>query len=178
MKHAPIHRIHHRLLGGCILIGVLGAGCSAPGSDAANSVEAGAPATSVAAPLPITIPSSTLPALAAAADQAPEPFATGLPLLTLLAPAGPVTERAPEFAWQAVEGTVTYRLAVVNDEGPIWSWDGAGTSVRLGGFSEDRPAGFPGPEIDSSARWSVVALDGDGTVLAASELRPLTTEGA
>lgn len=75
----------------------------------------------------------------------------------------------PTFEWEPVEGAAAYSLVVLDAEGqPVWAWEGPAPS-----------AGFPTGPREPRARcstpgstWSVAALDGDGHVVAASELRP------
>lgn len=153
MKNRPIRLV----LTGLVLV-ALGASCSS--SDDASSQPASdvTTVTTSAMPSPVTDPT---------------PLAPELPLVRLLTPLATTTELAPEFSWEPVAGAVTYRLAVLGADGPVWSWEGGATAVRIGGFTEDRPAGFPGPVIDETTTWSVVALDADGAVVATSDLRSL-----
>lgn len=100
---------------------------------------------------------------------------TGLPLLAGLAPLevlGPPVSGAgtvPLFSWEPVDGTAQYELVVLGPGGPIWGWRGVETEIRLGGLPFERPAGMRGPVIAVDTCWSVIALDPDGHVVAASE---------
>jgi hypothetical protein len=81
--------------------------------------------------------------------------------------AGPV----PTFAWEPVEGVATYRLGVVDGDGnATWAWEGAATSVVLGGVPDRRPE-EGGPVVTPGSAWSVVALDEGGTIVAISPWR-------
>ncbi len=111
------------------------------------------------------------------------PTAAGSPLVAPdLAPTfellGPPTDGAgevPSFSWETVPGAATYRLVVLDgDRGPIWAWEGAETSVNLGGLPDERPAGEPGPVIGPGSSWSVTALDAKGHVVAVSASRPVS----
>lgn len=82
--------------------------------------------------------------------------------------------KVPTFTWEEVEGAVQYRLFVLDAQGrPVWAWQGEGTEVALGGVP-DRPAGEAGPVVTEGSTWSVVALDAEGQVVAASEDRPVS----
>jgi hypothetical protein len=111
------------------------------------------------------------------------PTAVGSPLvepdvaatLELLAPPTEGAGEVPTFSWAAVSGASTYRLVVLDgDRGPIWAWEGAETSVNLGGLPNERPAGEPGPVIGPGSSWSVTALDDEGHVVAVSPSRPVS----
>ncbi len=92
----------------------------------------------------------------------------------LVAPEEQGAGETPTFEWEPVEGASTYRLVVLNAEGQAtWAWEGAETSVPLGGVA-DRPEGSEGPVLTPGSSWSVAALDAEGHVLAASELRPVS----
>ena len=150
-----------RLVSAGLALVAVGAACSSPGDSSSPSRDDG------------TIVATDASGATDTTVTIPEPLAPELPLVRLLAPLATTTELAPEFSWEPVAGAVTYRLAVLGADGPVWSWEGPATSVRLGGFTEDRPAGFPGPVIDGSTTWSVVALGADGAIVATSDLRPL-----
>ena len=91
---------------------------------------------------------------------------------------GPATEGAgevPTFTWTSVPSASLYRLVVLDAAGgPIWAWEGAATSVNLGGLPDERPVGEPGPVIDTGSSWSVAAFDADGHVVAVSASRPVS----
>ena len=92
----------------------------------------------------------------------------------LVAPGEDDAGETPTFEWEPVEGASTYRLVVLNAQGQAtWAWEGAETSVPLGGVA-DRPEGSEGPVLTPGSSWSVAALDAEGHVLAASELRPVS----
>lgn len=77
----------------------------------------------------------------------------------------------PTFEWEPVEGSAAYRLVVLDAEGqPVWAWEGPDTTVALGGVPE-RPEGAEGPVLTAGSTWSVAALDGEGHVVAVSQVR-------
>lgn len=111
------------------------------------------------------------------------PTAAGSPLAapgleTAVELTSPPTEGAgevPAFGWTAVAGASAYRLVVLgSDGGPIWAWEGTETTVNLGGLPGDRPVGEAGPVIEAGSSWTVVALDAEGHVVAASPVRPVS----
>ena len=107
---------------------------------------------------------------------------TGLPLLEDLSPLavnGPPVSGAgevPLFSWEPVDDTAVYNLVVLGPDGPIWGWRGVETEIRLGGLPFERPAGVRGPVIRTDTCWSVIALDTDGHVVAASEFLAVSPE--
>ncbi len=114
---------------------------------------------------------------------AASPGAAGSPLaapgieatVTLTGPPSEGAGEVPSFDWEAVPGTSTYRVVVLDaDGGPIWAWEGAETTVNLGGLPGERPIGEPGPVIRPGSSWSVVALDAEGHVVAVSPARPVS----
>jgi hypothetical protein len=117
---------------------------------ACSPIEAGAPGAA-----------GTYPRPAALAD---------LPLVELLRPATTGAGSAPVFEWRPVGGASDYRLSVRGPGFRHWAWAGPETSVRYGGVAE----GQSGPTIIPGSMWSVAALGGDGSLLALSELRPVT----
>jgi hypothetical protein len=140
---------------------VVAAGCAgtdpaAPGGGAAAPVGAGPASTAGSGDARSAI---ARPALLAdlASVELHEPPLTN---------AGPV----PVFAWTAVDGAATYRLTVLGPDGPRWGWEGPETSVRYGAVED----GQPGPVIVPGSWWSVAAVDADGELLAASDLRPVS----
>lgn len=91
--------------------------------------------------------------------------------VALVAPAERGAGDVPTFEWEAVSDASAYRLAVVDEGGEVvWAWEGAATSVALGGVAE-RPQGEPGPVLAGPATWSVVAIDVEGDVVAVSPIR-------
>jgi hypothetical protein len=102
------------------------------------------------------------------------PLVEGLPVMEVLGPAEGGVGPAPMFRWEAVTGAVRYSLAVRGPDGPIWGWQGDETEVYMGGLTFERPAGWAGPEIVAGTCWSVMARDGDGHVIAVSELLPVS----
>ena len=98
------------------------------------------------------------------------PALARLPLVELVGPAATNAGPAPVFEWRGVDSAVAYRLSVRGPEIRTWAWSGPETSVRYGGVAE----GQSGPAIVPGTVWSVAALRGDGSVLALSELRPVS----
>ncbi len=117
------------------------------------------------------------------ATSEPSPAQPGEPItvsgieeeIELLDPPTAHAGAVPKFRWQAVEGATVYRLFVLDAQGhPLWAWEGAGTSVWLGGLPRPRPPAEAGPRIESGSTWSVAALDDDGHARAVSPLRPVS----
>jgi hypothetical protein len=80
--------------------------------------------------------------------------------------------QAPTFGWEPVGGAARYQLFVRDAHGvALWAWQGADTSVRIGGLSVARPSGTGGPQLVPGSSWFVIALDGAGKVLAVSQIR-------
>lgn len=111
------------------------------------------------------------------------PAALGSPLaapgiettVELISPPAEGAGEVPAFRWTPVAGASTYRLVVLDpDGGPIWAWEGAETTVNLGGLPGDRPVGEAGPVISAGSSWTVVALDAAGHVVAVSPARPVS----
>ncbi len=94
--------------------------------------------------------------------------------IELIAPPEEGAGGIPIFKWKRVDHASTYRLAVLNAEhDAIWAWQGKRTSVVLGGMAH-RPKGEAGPIITPKARWSVVAHNAKGRVIAVSRLRDVS----
>ncbi|MBU2602616.1 MAG: hypothetical protein KKA32_10705 [Actinobacteria bacterium] len=102
------------------------------------------------------------------------PIDAGLAPIELTGPATSGAGEVPTFEWEAVDGAARYRLVVLDGDGePLWAWNGAETSVNLGGLPEERPADISGPIITPGSSWSVAAFAADGSPLAVSVLRPV-----
>ena len=94
--------------------------------------------------------------------------------IELLAPAEEGAGSIPTFEWEAARGASEYRLAVLNATGEvIWSWQGAATTVVLGDVP-DRPENETGPIIREGSRWSVIAMNAEGKVVAVSSFRQVS----
>jgi hypothetical protein len=91
-------------------------------------------------------------------------------MVELVGPAAIGAGPAPLFEWRPIDGASKYRLSVRGPELRSWAWAGAATSIRYGGVTE----GQAGPTIVPGTFWSVAALGGDGSLLALSELRPVS----
>ncbi len=142
------------------LLASLAAACTG-GSGAEGDGEAGAPSG----------PTGAAPTAAGSPLVAPDLA----PTFELLGPPTDGAGEVPTFSWETVPGAATYRLVVLDgDRGPIWAWEGAETSVNLGGLPDERPAGEPGPVIGPGSSWSVTALDAKGHVVAVSASRPVS----
>lgn len=79
----------------------------------------------------------------------------------------------PMLEWEVVEGADHYFVSVRTIEGNgYWGWRTEQTSVPVGGLprlAEDAP----GPRIALGMTWSVIAMDVDGNMIAASNYRPI-----
>jgi hypothetical protein len=158
-------RIHLGALAAPVLLAAFVAACGGQAGGEPSITPAGSPAT-VDAPASVAPDTTATLARPAAFD--------GLPLVELIAPEATDAGRAPTFTWGAVSGALAYRLSVLVPDGVAWAWQGDATSVRYGGV----PDGVSGPSIVPGSWWSVAALDGDGSIVAMSELRAVspTTE--
>ena len=96
-----------------------------------------------------------------------------LPLVDLVGPAALGAGDVPMFEWKNVAGAAAYRLSVLGPTGPRWGWQGTATTVRYGGVVE----GQQGPTLVAGSFWSVAAVDGDGRMVALSELRAVSPGG-
>lgn len=74
----------------------------------------------------------------------------------------------PVVRWPAVDGAVTYRLTVAQDDGPPWAWEGDTTEVVLGGGSGEGGRGF---RLTSAAVVTVTAHGEDGAALRLDQVR-------
>jgi hypothetical protein len=121
---------------------------------------------------------TTAPSPEAPSEEALAP--SGVPLLALLDHIdvlGPPENGAgdvPLFSWDPFAGSTIYDLAVLGPDGPLWGWSGEETEIRLGGLPFDRPPGVVGPVLAAGSCWSVVARDGAGHVVAASDFLPVS----
>lgn len=97
----------------------------------------------------------------------------GAPEIELLTPVSGGGTR-PILEWAAVEGAIHYTVWVrTPQEKPYWSWLTSDTSVPVGGLPRlNEDAG--GPSIVGGMTWSVTAHDADGSVIAASNHRPIS----
>jgi hypothetical protein len=102
----------------------------------------------------------------------------GVEPLEVLGPPATGAGSVPVFSWSPVAGATLYDLVVVGPSGPIWAWQGEETEVALGGLPIERPEGLGGPVLETGSCWSVVALDGNGHVIAASPLLPVAPDQA
>ncbi len=76
------------------------------------------------------------------------------------------------LAWTPVEGAAAYRLVALTSDGtPYWAWLGEATEVRFGGAVD---TGGHTAVVFEPMTWRVVALDAEGTPLAASEQAELS----
>jgi len=107
---------------------------------------------------------------AGAASFARPAVLADLPFVTLEAPAALDAGPTPIFRWASIDGAASYRLLVRGPGGEGWAWRGAETSIRYGGGTD----GVPGPQLVPGMVWSVAALDGDGRLVALSELRAVS----
>jgi hypothetical protein len=102
------------------------------------------------------------------------PLVEGLPTIVVLGPPESEAGEVPLFEWEPVTGAATYDVSVVGPEGPLWAWRGDETKIHLGGLPFERPPGWAGPVIAGGSCWSVIALDGEGRLMAVSEFLPVS----
>ena len=133
-----------------------------------------APHVGGASTAPSTTVVASVPASVATQDQRGEPIELGLTPLLLIGPAVTGAGERPEFSWEPVAGAATYSLAILTaaDE-PLWAWEGAGTTVILGGWATTPIPAAPGPLLTADAKWFVVAFDAQGLPIANSVMRPI-----
>jgi hypothetical protein len=103
-----------------------------------------------------------------------ESIVAGFPVVDLVGPSSSGAGEYPLFGWEPVTGAASYQLVVSGPSGPTWAWEGSETEIRLGALESEPPAGFGGPGLAGPSCWSVVALDADGHVVAASEVVPVS----
>ena len=81
----------------------------------------------------------------------------------------------PLFAWEAVSGASRYQLIVFDEAGELyWAWEGTVTQIYMGGTDAQPPDESSGPSIEAGYSWAVTAYASDGTVIAASAVRPIS----
>jgi hypothetical protein len=103
-----------------------------------------------------------------------ESIVAGIPVVELAGPSSADAGEYPLFGWEPVTGAASYQLVISGPSGPIWAWEGSATEIRLGALESEPPAGYGGPRLAGPSCWSVVALDTDGHVVAASEVVPVS----
>jgi hypothetical protein len=131
---------------------------------ASDPVETDPPATDPPArDPPATQPTTT--------DVAIESYVEAAGLATIeLVPAD--AGEQPMLAWMPVDGATSYRLvALTSDGSPYWAWLGMATEVRFGGAPA---AGGQTAVVFEPMTWRVIAIDGEGLPIAASEPGELT----
>ncbi len=75
---------------------------------------------------------------------------------------------------QMLDDATRYTLLLLETDGkPYWAWEGAETSVYLGGGSEPPPEDSAGPILLRPMQWYVLAFDADGKIIAYSEKQPI-----
>jgi hypothetical protein len=151
-----IIRVRYSILAGIVcLFGILA--CGQPAEPANPTLQAAT-----------IIPSAIVPS---------EPVITGKGIVVIQQTTS--TENVgtfPLFQWEAVPGAVSYTLVVKTAEGrPYWFWEGAETSVFLGGGgSEPPPEGSVGPRLFEPMTWTVYAFAADDRLVGASARRPIS----
>lgn len=164
-----------------LALGLGAVACGGGDSDAADSTDERARTEDAVAES--GVPESDVTEDAREADdpapaEAPPP--SGPPLLEGLAPIevlGPPESEAgetPLFRWSPVEGASTYDLVVLSPDAPIWAWQGPETRIYMGGLEIEPPEGLSVPVIVTGSCWSVVALDAEDQLVAASEFLPVS----
>ncbi len=98
----------------------------------------------------------------------------GLPAIEPTSPPSAGAGHYPLFSWEPVPAAEAYQVVVSGPAGPIWAWEGPDPRIRFGGLTDEPPADYGGPSLDGPGCWSVVALDADGHVIAASAVVPVT----
>jgi hypothetical protein len=136
------------------LIALVGCGSSETGSSETGSSVPGSDGMAVGA-----APSYPRPAVLA-----------DLPLVELVGPGVTDAGLVPVFEWRSFAGAENYLLSVRGPDRRGWAWSGTGTTIRYGGVAE----GQTGPTIVPGMFWSVAALGSDASLLALSELRPVS----
>jgi hypothetical protein len=103
-----------------------------------------------------------------------ESIVAGFLVVDLVEPSSSGAGEYPLFGWEPVTGAASYQLVVSGPSGPTWAWEGSETEIRLGALEGEPPSGYGGPRLAGPSCWSVVALDADGHVVAASEVVPVS----
>lgn len=148
-------------------IGVAGAAlvlllAACGGSDSVETTIDGAPPTSAATVAdPAAVPTGQ--------PLAPSDF----PHVTALGPSTTNAGEVPTFSWDPAPEAATYHLVVLGPELPLWAWQGTDSEVTFG-LPERLADPNSGPQIAAGSCWSVIALDADGTAIAASDLIPVS----
>lgn len=99
-----------------------------------------------------------------------------LPTVELLAPGATAAGAYPRFRWSAVDGADLYRIAVLDESGPVWAWEVDTTEVRLGGIEDEPSEGYGGIRLEGPAWWSVTAITEAGEIVAMSDLRAVSPD--
>lgn len=81
----------------------------------------------------------------------------------------------PRLAWDPVPDATSYTVTLYAASGrALWTWQGPGTEVLVGGFAERPAPGSPvGPRVGPDMSWDVLAHAADGRVVAVSRERPI-----
>jgi hypothetical protein len=158
--------MHTRRLTRCLAVivvaGLVAAACSSSTDDttASTTLSNQASDTTVADAVVLILPGDSIVA--------------GFPVVELAGPSSAGAGEYPLFGWEPVSGAASYQLVVSEPSGPIWAWEGSETEIRFGALESEPPAGYGGPGLTGPSCWSVVALDADGHVVAASEVVPIS----
>jgi len=83
----------------------------------------------------------------------------------------------PVLEWDPVDDAATYSVTLYASSGEAyWRWRGETTQVRVGGFPEQPPEGSSlGPKVHEAMTWEVIARDANGSVIAQSGERPISS---
>lgn len=100
----------------------------------------------------------------------------GLPQVRLLAPGGQDAGLSPVFSWDPVDRAASYLLTLIDGNGPLWSWQGDQTSVRLGGYSTEPAPGAGALRLQQPGWWTVSAYSTSGELLAISDARSVSPD--
>ncbi len=100
----------------------------------------------------------------------------GLPEVRLVAPGSHDVGASPIFDWETVDGAASYLLTLTDATGPLWSWQGEATSIRLGGHSAEPAPGATALRLREPGWWSVSAFSTTGELLAVSVARAVSPD--
>lgn len=159
-----------------LVIAVAITGCT--GDDPMETTSTSARAASVTTVAePVEAPDDSLPPpeeTVVASVPSGEILVEGLPIIEVLSPPESEAGEVPMFSWSPVDGTSTYDVVVLSPDAPIWAWRGEQTEVWLGGLPFERPEGMAGAVLGPGSCWSVLALDAEGQMIAASAFLPVS----